>query len=119
MKPFTLLSLCLLLLCGRLAQAETSAIQLAQLSEEDYLGEVPQVLTIARLRQSASDTPSASTIIDRDTIRAAGIIDLPEIFRLVPGLLRGHQCWFYPKYESCGELPWPYGCLFKKYASDD
>jgi iron complex outermembrane receptor protein len=93
MKPFRLLSLCLLL-CSDFVYAETLPIQIAQLSEDDYLGEVPQVLTIARLRQAASDTPSASTIIDRETIRAAGIIDLPEVFRLVPGFYVGTNAGF-------------------------
>ncbi len=93
MKPFTLLSLCLLL-CSSFSYAETKPVQLALLSEDDYLGEVPQVLTIARLRQSSSDTPVASTIIDRETIRAAGIIDLPEVFRLVPGFYVGNNAGF-------------------------
>lgn len=94
MKPFTLLSLCLSLLFGNLAHSDDAPVALAQLSEDDYLGEVPQVLTIARLRQSASDTPTASTVIDRETIRAAGIIDLPEIFRLVPGFYVGTNAGF-------------------------
>jgi len=59
------------------------------LSEEDYLGEVPRVLTVSRLSQPLSDSPSAVTIIDRATIRASGIVDLPEIFRLVPGMYVG------------------------------
>lgn len=85
MKPFTLSSLCLsLLYCGML-YAEDSAVAHSPLSEEHYLGDVPQILTISRLRQPASETPTASTVIDRETIRAAGIIDLPEVFRLVPG----------------------------------
>ena len=54
-------------------------------SEDDYLGDAPRVLTVSRLSQSLADSPSAVTIIDRETIRAAGIIDLPEVFRLVPG----------------------------------
>lgn len=93
MKLYRLLSLCLLL-CSEFVYAETQPIQIAQLSEDDYLGEVPQVLTIARLRQAASNTPSASTIIDRETIRAAGIIDLPEVFRLVPGFYVGTNAGF-------------------------
>ncbi len=55
-------------------------------SEDDYLGDVPKVLTVSRLSQPLSDVPSAVTIIDRATIRASGIVDLPEIFRLVPGM---------------------------------
>ncbi len=59
------------------------------LSEEDYIGEVPRVLTVSRLSQPLSDAPSAVTIIDGETIRASGIVDLPEIFRLVPGFYVG------------------------------
>ena len=59
------------------------------LSEDDYLGEVPRVLTVSRLSQPLSDSPSAVTIVDRATIRASGIVDLPEIFRLVPGMYVG------------------------------
>ena len=59
------------------------------LSEDDYLGELPKVLTVSRLKQSAADAPSAVTVIDRETIRASGIVDLPEIFRLVPGMYVG------------------------------
>ena len=55
-------------------------------TEEDYMGDVPRVLTVSRLAQPISDAPSAVTIIDRETIRASGIVDLPEIFRLVPGM---------------------------------
>ena len=60
-----------------------------ELSDDDYLGDVPQVLTISRLAQSAADAPAATTVIDRETIRASGIVDLPEIFRLVPGFYVG------------------------------
>ena len=58
-------------------------------SEDDYLGDVPKVLTVSRLSQSLADAPSAVTVIDRGTIRASGIVDLPEIFRLVPGFYVG------------------------------
>lgn len=63
-------------------------------SEDDYIGEVPKVLTVSRLSQSIADAPSAVTVIDRDTIRAAGIVDLPEIFRLVPGFYVGTNAGF-------------------------
>jgi len=54
-------------------------------TEDDYLGEVPKVLTVSRLSQSKADSPSAVTVIDRETIRASGIVDIPELLRLVPG----------------------------------
>ena len=59
------------------------------LSEEDYIGEVPKVLTVSRLSQSLADAPSAVTVIDRETIRASGAVDIPELFRLVPGMYVG------------------------------
>ena len=60
-----------------------------RITEDDYIGEVPRVLTVSRLSQPLSDAPSAVTIIDQETIRASGIVDLPEIFRLVPGFYVG------------------------------
>ncbi len=65
------------------------------LSEDDYIGEVPRVLTVSRLSQPLSDAPSAVTIIDRETIRASGIVDLPEIFRLVPGMYVGANAGYF------------------------
>ncbi len=59
------------------------------MSEDDYMGEVPKVLTVSRLSQAAADVPSAVTVIDRETIRASGTVDLPDIFRLVPGMYVG------------------------------
>ncbi|MDX1914954.1 MAG: TonB-dependent receptor [Methylophilus sp.] len=94
MKSVRFLILSLLLFNIAATRAEDSPIKIAALTENDYLDDVPQVLTISRLRQSSSDAPSASTIIDREMIRAAGIIDLPDIFRLVPGFYVGINAGF-------------------------
>lgn len=59
------------------------------IDEDDYIGDVPHVLSVSRLSQPKSDAPSAVTVIDRQMIRASGIVDLPEIFRLVPGFYVG------------------------------
>lgn len=59
------------------------------INEDDYMGDVPTVLSVSRLLQPISDAPSAVTIINRETIRASGIVALPEIFRLVPGFYVG------------------------------
>ena len=64
------------------------------LSEDDYIGEVPKVLTVSRLSQSLADAPSAVTVIDRETIRASGAVDIPELFRLVPGMYVGTNAGF-------------------------
>lgn len=65
------------------------AIAGREITEEDYFADIPRVLTVSRLSQPLSDAPSAVTVIDRETIRASGIVDLPEIFRLVPGMYVG------------------------------
>ena len=65
------------------------ASSLPAVSEDDYIGDVPKVLTVSRLAQSVADTPAAVTVIDRETIRASGALDIPELFRLVPGMYVG------------------------------
>lgn len=47
--------------------------------------ELPTVLTPARLEQPRVDVPASVTVIDRDMIKASGIREIPELFRLVPG----------------------------------
>jgi iron complex outermembrane receptor protein len=94
MKSTKFLILCLLVLYCPFIYGSDDPIQLAALTEDDFLGEIPQVLTVSRLRQSPADTPVASTIIDHKTIEAAGIIDLPEVFRLVPGFYVGTNAGF-------------------------
>jgi iron complex outermembrane recepter protein len=46
------------------------------------------------LSQSIADAPSAVTVIDRETIRASGAVDIPELFRLVPGMYVGTNAGF-------------------------
>lgn len=58
-------------------------------SEQDYFGEVPMVLTVSRLVQPVSEAPAAVTVIDRDMIRTSGFRDLADVFRLVPGFYVG------------------------------
>ena len=64
------------------------------INEDTYFENIPNVLTVSRLSQPIADAPSAVTVIDKETIRAAGIIDLPEIFRLVPGFYVGINAGF-------------------------
>lgn len=64
------------------------------INEDTYFESIPNVLTVSRLSQPIADAPSAVTVIDKETIRAAGIIDLPEIFRLVPGFYVGINAGF-------------------------
>ncbi len=57
----------------------------ATLTESDFLGELPVVLSASRLSQPLAQAPAAVTIIDQDMIRASGFRDIPDLFRLVPG----------------------------------
>ena len=60
-------------------------------TEDDFLGEIPVVLSVTRLAQPRSDAPASITIIDRDMIAASGIKEIPMLMRLVPGFQAGHD----------------------------
>lgn len=47
---------------------------------------IPEVLTTTRLRQPKSRVPGSTSIISGDLIRDLGIMNLVEVFRLVPGM---------------------------------
>lgn len=53
--------------------------------EDIYFSELPVVASVSRLPQRLADAPTAVTVVDREMIRALGIRDLNDIFRLVPG----------------------------------
>ena len=46
---------------------------------------LPIVTSSARIPQLLTDAAATTTIITRDMIETAGIINLPEVFRLIPG----------------------------------
>jgi iron complex outermembrane receptor protein len=75
------------ILCGLLCSllplgAQTAA---ATVSESDYLGDVPTVISVSRLAQTLQDTPGAVTILERDFIRQTGARTVVELLRFVPG----------------------------------
>ncbi|HLV77031.1 MAG TPA: TonB-dependent receptor [Marinobacter sp.] len=49
--------------------------------------EIPEVLTTTRLRQPKTRVPGSTTVITGDLIRNLGIVNLYEVFRLVPGMV--------------------------------
>lgn len=49
--------------------------------------DVPEVLTTTRLRQPKTRVPGSTTVITGDLIRDLGIMNLYEVFRLVPGMV--------------------------------
>ena len=55
------------------------------LTEQDYMPDVPMVLSATRLPQNRADAPVSITVIDRDMIDASGAVDLADLMRLVPG----------------------------------
>ncbi len=57
----------------------------ADISEADFLDEVPVVLSASRLSQPVGDAPASVSVIDQDMIRASGFRDIPDLLRLVPG----------------------------------
>lgn len=57
------------------------------ISEQDYLGDLPIVLTVSRLAQPLNEVPGSVTIIDREMIRRSGAREVAEVLRLVPGFL--------------------------------
>jgi iron complex outermembrane receptor protein len=61
------------------------AQQLAQISEKDFLAEMPIVLSVSRLPQRLDETPGAVTILDRQMIRQSGARDVADLLRFVPG----------------------------------
>lgn len=70
------------LLASLALSAQTGA---AVLTEQDFFGDMPVVLSASRLSQPLSRAPAAVTVIDQDMIRASGFRDIPDLFRLVPG----------------------------------
>ena len=45
---------------------------ISQLTESDFFNDIPVVLTATRLKQSKKNSPTATTIIDREMIEATG-----------------------------------------------
>ncbi len=77
----------LLLACASaLAEADASD---RLLSEQDFLSDIPTIISASRLPQAAADSPVVTTVLDREIIRASGARDLVELFRLVPGFVVG------------------------------
>ena len=59
----------------------------SQLTENDFFNDFPVVLTATRLKQSKNNSPTATTIIDREMIEASGFTEIADLLRLAPGML--------------------------------
>lgn len=49
------------------------------------------VLSATRLSQSLFETPASITVIDRQMIEQSGVREIPELLRLVPGMVVGYE----------------------------
>jgi iron complex outermembrane receptor protein len=65
--------------------AASARPQQGPISEQDYLVDVPTVISVSRLTQTLAETPGAVTILDRDFIRQSGARSVVEVLRFVPG----------------------------------
>jgi iron complex outermembrane recepter protein len=79
----TLIAQAILLLC---TTSVPSLAQAADKAENEFLDDIPIVLSASRLSQPINEAPVAITIIDKQMIRDSGAWDLSELFRLVPGM---------------------------------
>jgi iron complex outermembrane receptor protein len=74
--------------CGAYGQGESGGA-------DSYFDDFPVVLSASRLVQTADEAPATVTVIDREIIRASGVRELVDLFRLVPGMVvgqyKGHQ----------------------------
>lgn len=54
-------------------------------------GDAPTILSATRLSQSLFETPASVTVIDRQMIEQSGMREIPELLRLVPGMVVGYE----------------------------
>jgi iron complex outermembrane receptor protein len=73
------------------AVAQTVSQNSDSLSEEEFYGDIPVVLTATRLAQPINEAPASMTIIDRQMIEASGAREVADVFRLVPGFMVQHE----------------------------
>lgn len=62
-----------------------------EVTEKDYFGDLPVVLSVSRLAQPLDEVPGAVTVIDRETIRRSGAREVADVLRLVPGFIVTHR----------------------------
>jgi len=60
-------------------------------SEDNLFFEMPVVLSASRLEQPASEAPIAISSIDRQMIEASAARNIPDVLRLVPGMIVGNS----------------------------
>jgi iron complex outermembrane receptor protein len=77
---------CIFIICLQLTLYSTAAYAV-----EDEFSDLPVVLSDDRLEQAPSRAPVAISSIDHDLIEASGARTIPEVLRLIPGIVVGHS----------------------------
>jgi iron complex outermembrane receptor protein len=72
--------------CAIAVQAALAGPDAGLPTEQEYLADVPTVLSASRLLQPVSEAPVSMTILDRATIEASGLRSVADVLRLVPGM---------------------------------
>jgi len=83
-----MLSLAALFCSATLASSAVMAKDSVDLSFFEQ--EIPVVLSATRLAQPQNEAPATITIINRELIKLSGAKNIPELFRLVPGMHVGY-----------------------------
>jgi len=73
------------IICLVLCISELSFAEHRMITEDDFFGELHLVSSVTHMQQTVEKTPAAVTIIDRRTIEASAAVDVPDLFRLIPG----------------------------------
>ncbi len=60
-------------------------------AEDDFFGDSPVVLTVARMSKPLQNSPVSVSVIDRQMIRDSGARQVADIFRMVPGFIVGYH----------------------------
>jgi iron complex outermembrane receptor protein len=77
---------CIVFICLQPVLCSTAAY-----AAEDEFSDLPVVLSDDTLEQAPSRAPVAISSIDRDLIEASGARTIPEVLRLIPGIVVGHS----------------------------
>ena len=77
---------CIVFICLQPVLCSTAAY-----AAEDEFSDLPVVFSDDTLEQAPSRAPVAISSIDRDLIEASGARTIPEVLRLIPGIVVGHS----------------------------
>ncbi|MDH5518599.1 MAG: TonB-dependent receptor [Gammaproteobacteria bacterium] len=68
---------------------ETDTAAVSIITEDDFLSDIPIVLSASRLSQPQTESATSVTIINRQMIEASTATSIPELMRMVPGFQVG------------------------------